>query len=470
MSVTAAAPPIPPRVSRRVAWIPAGLALLALLIRLPMFFSPRHVLFDDGVYGVTVLAMRHGARPFHDVFSPQGPLHLVILYAGDLLGFRTLNAPRVAPLLAGIVLTLTVWAAGRRLGATRYGAALAAGLAATTGTMLWTTGPITGDGIAVALAMTAAWLALVYRDRPVTTVAVLTGVAMGAALTVKALVVPVAIPVGWWLWSQRRTRDLAIAVASAVVFGLVVTLPWGFGPVYDQSVKYHQESSLYGPAEQAHKLVNTLVTRDLPLLVALGLGVLAAVLAHTRGIDADTIVVFIWLGLGALVLVFEPAMFRNHIASIIAPLALLVAMRPPPPRWALVAAIFVVPWWATHLTDVLWARDYRGSEAALMQQLRALPNGAEVITDEPGFAYRAGRLVPPMLNDASVQRIDEGLITTDTIIDAARGSDVCAVAIWSSRYGRDLPGLTRELPDAGFEEAATYGGVRSLWLKRDCSP
>jgi hypothetical protein len=114
MAVTA--PPTRARAGSRTWLVPFGLALFALVIRLPMFFSPRHVLFDDGVYGATVLAMRHGARPFHEVFSPQGPLHLPILYAGDLLGFRTLNAPRVAPVLAGIAVTLAVWAAGRRLG------------------------------------------------------------------------------------------------------------------------------------------------------------------------------------------------------------------------------------------------------------------------------------------------------------------------------------------------------------------
>ena len=151
-------------------------------------------------------------------------------------------------------------------------------------------------------------------------------------------------------------------------------------------MKYHQQSSLYGPAEQLHKLVTTLISRDLPLLVAVGLGIVAAVVAHKRQVDADTVAVLAWLVAGTLVLVFEPAMFRNHIASIIPPLALLVAMRPPPPRWAAVAAIFVIPWWASHLTTVLWARDYRGSEAALMAQIRALPPGAKIITDEPGFA------------------------------------------------------------------------------------
>ena len=211
-------------------------------------------------------------------------------------------------------------------------------------------------------------------------------------------------------------------------------------------MKYHQQSSLYGPADQLHKLITTLISRDLPLLVAVGLGIVAAVVAHKRQVDADTVAVLAWLVAGSLLLVFEPAMFRNHIASIIPPLALLVAMRPPPPRWAAVAAIVVIPWWASHLTTVLWARDYRGSEATLMAQIRVLPSGARIITDEPGFAYRAGRLLPDNLNDASVQRIDEGLITTDTIVDAALQPDVCAVAIWSSRYGKDLPGLQAALP------------------------
>ena len=105
-----------------------------------------------------------------------------------------------------------------------------------------------------------------------------------------------------------------------------------------------------------------------------------------------------------------------------------------------------------------------------MEQIRALPPGAKIITDEPGFAYRAGRLLPDNLNDASVQRIDEGMITTDTVVEAARQPDVCAVAIWSSRYGKDLPGLQAALRDIGYEEAEEFGGVRSLWLKPDCNP
>ena len=78
------------------------LALVTVVLRLPSFLSSRHLVFDDGNYGVSVIDMRHGLAPYTGVFSAQGPLHFPLLYAGDLLGLRTINGPRVTPLLAGI--------------------------------------------------------------------------------------------------------------------------------------------------------------------------------------------------------------------------------------------------------------------------------------------------------------------------------------------------------------------------------
>ena len=64
-----------------------------------------------------------------------------------------------------------------------------------------------------------------------------------------------------------------------------------------------------------------------------------------------------------------------------------------------------------------------------------------MITDEPGLAWRADRLVPGELVDASIKRIEQGQITTDVLGDAAADDDVCAVLVWDGdRYG-DLPGL-----------------------------
>jgi len=72
---------------------------VALLVRLPAFFAPQPLGFDDGQFAMSVIAMRHGGLPFREVFSSQGPLFLPIAWLGDLLTFRTIDSPRTASVL-----------------------------------------------------------------------------------------------------------------------------------------------------------------------------------------------------------------------------------------------------------------------------------------------------------------------------------------------------------------------------------
>ncbi|HEX5095884.1 MAG TPA: hypothetical protein VFX21_07725, partial [Acidimicrobiia bacterium] len=103
--MTAAAEPVTP--TRRRTWtVPVALAAGAAIVRLPIFFATRHVGFDESVYGASIIGMRHGQWPYKDLFSAMGPLHFVLLRAGDLLGFQTRYSPRIAPVLAGIGITL----------------------------------------------------------------------------------------------------------------------------------------------------------------------------------------------------------------------------------------------------------------------------------------------------------------------------------------------------------------------------
>jgi hypothetical protein len=325
-------------------------------------------------------------------------------------------------------------------------------------------------------------LALAYRAHPTTGRAVAVGVAMGAALCVKVLVLPALIPVGVLLLSRRRSRDVAIAAGAAVVVGLVATAPWGFGRVWEQYIDYHRGSArIASHAGAARKLVTTLVERD-SLVVAAGVLALATAAlrrgrpARSPAVPADApptrligLLLAGWAVGVALVLVLEPAFWRPQLAELIPPLALLAAIRPAPPAALAIAAVVVAPWYVAHVNPMLWPDRYDAAEAAAVRDLRErVPASAEVITDDPGLAWRAGRRVPGNLVDASIKRIEQGQITTTVIVDAAATDDVCAVLVWDDRYA-DLPRLADRLAAEGYDEVASYGGQRVLYEKEACA-
>ncbi|MDQ1509943.1 MAG: hypothetical protein QOG50_1787 [Actinomycetota bacterium] len=462
----------PSRARPSAAWyVVPFLVVLTVAARLPAFFSSRHLVIDDGVYGVSVVDMRHGLAPYTGVFSAQGPLHFPLLYVGDLIGLRTLNGPRVTPMLAGIAATIAVWAIARRLAGPTAGL-IAGALVATSGSMIWTTGQVTGDGPASALAVCAVWAALAYRDDPGRRRALVTGLVMGAALAVKPLLVPAAIPVGWWLWSRRRIDHLAIAIGAAIALWFASALPWGLGNVWRQSVTFNSGAGpRYAKLSQLNKLLSTLGSRDLLVVAALVLALITVLVATGKGdIERDDItVIAVWAAATALVLVLEPALYRNHLAAIVPPLALLAAVLVRTPRALLVVLVLLVPWSVHNLQSILRPTGYRGDEAALMQQLRALPSDAQVISDDPGFVFRAGLRTPRLMNDASAKRIAQHLLTTASVAHAAADSRVCAVVVWTTRFGRDLPGLPAALRRAGLVPADRYRGHRVLWLRPRCS-
>ncbi len=457
--------------------VPVALVAGAVALRLPALLASRHLSFDDGVYGASSLAMRDGAAPFRDVFSSQGPLFLPLVWVADLAGLRTLNAPRLLAVTAGAVLVAAVWTAARGMGCGRLAAGAGAALVGTSGSVLWVTGPLTSDGPAVALATTAVALALAWRRAPALRTAVVCGLVLGAAVAVKSLLVAAAVPVGLVL--ARRPRHLATAAAVAAVVGLASALPWGLADVWDQSVAYHLDAAGDRTiGANAGKVLATLLDRDLPVLVALAAAALLALWARFRqrpvpepGAGA---LVGGWLAATTVVLLVEHPLWRNHVAHLIPAAALLVALaveRAGPglsrrAGAAVVAALAIAgPYHLVHVHEVLWPPGPRGREAAARAGLEALPAGAWAISDQPGLVWRTGRRTPADLVDASVLRIDSGRITASSLANAAADPRVCAVLVWSSRYGRfpQLPALL-----TGYRETARYGGPRVLYVKVAC--
>lgn len=460
---------------------------LALVLRLPTFFATKHLTFDDGVFGASAVAMRNGGVPFRDVFSSQGPLFLPLVWIADTIGLHTLNGTRVLGLASGLALVVVLYLAGRELGGVP-GARIAGVIAAVTGSSIAVTGSLAADGPAMALASTSILIALRYRRAPSTKRAVLMGLTLGAAIMVKALVLPASVPIGLILLWGRRPKDWFVAVGSAVAVGLSLSLLWGFADVWDQSVLYHLEApGGSDPVANLKKLVSTLTTRDIALVATGVLTAVAVVLRHRSGDEAHLedrpdqgvgppvpVLLWAWFGTMFVMLCLEHPMWRPHISALVPPSALLLAWyRPPAKPAAVVIALGTIFMVATYAgPSLLWAGGYEGDEAVVVETLRGLPEGAVAISDEPGQVWRAGLRTPDELVDGSALLTDSGRVTADTIAESASADEVCAVVVWSDRFGQlvDLPDL---LADEGFEVAETFGDPgenRALYLKPDCAP
>ena len=454
-----------------------AIALGAVALRIPAYLASRHLGFDDGVYGASALAMRAGGQPFRDVFSSQGPLFLPLVWLFDLLGLRTLDAPRLLALASGAALVLATWSAARALGLSSGATALAAGLVATSGSVLWVTGPLTSDGPGLALATWAVTAALWYRRSPSLRWAVAAGLLLGAALSVKSLLLAAGFPVAWALLPNRR--HLAAAVAAAGVLSLAVALPWGLGNVWDQAFRYHLEAAgSRTPGRNLRKVISTLGDRDLPLLLAAVLAVMGLAVVGVRRTRPSPGVglVVAWLAGTVLVLAAEHPLWRNHVSHLVPATALLIAVafdrlrpirRPVLLAGGLVVAL-VVPYHVVHLSEMLWPAPPGKALAAARGDLRALPAGAQVISDDPGVVWRAGRRTPDDLVDTSILRIESRRLTAPSLARAAVVDPACAVLVWSHRFG-DLTHLPRLLEEHGYRTIAHYGGPRVLYVRDACS-
>jgi hypothetical protein len=471
----------------------AALVAVAIVLRLPSFFAARHLTFDDGVFGASAVAMRNGGVPFRDVFSSQGPLFLPLVWVGDTIGLHTLNGPRLTTVCSGVALVIVLYLAGREV-SDRLGGLVAGGLAAVTGSSLAVTSSLAADGPAMALASGAVLVALRYRRDPTTGRAVLMGVLLGAALCVKALVLPAAVPIGLILLFGRRPWHWLTAVGSAVAVGLGSSLVFGFADVWDQSVIYHLDSpGGSDPMANLSKVINTLVTRD-PLVLVLGATALELAIVHRRrgqptrpAPEGDhppldgarrrpgiPLLLGLWTVAMFLMLVTEHPMWRPHVSEMVPPLALLIATYRPAPKPMAVVTAIVLPLSLVFAWGAIAPLGYRGDEAQVVRKLEALPAGALAISDEPGQVWRAGRLTPDWLVDTSVLRTDSDrpslYITTDTVLEDAARPDVCAVVLWTPRFREALDGLDERLLDAGYRLDATYHLNRRLYLKEDCRP
>jgi len=466
------------------------LALAAGILRVPALLAPTNLGYDDGGYGLAAVAMRQGFAPFRAVFSPQGPLFLPLVHVADLIGLQMMDAPRLLAVAAGIATTVAVHAAAREI-TDRGGALLAGALTASSGVLLWTTGPLTGDGVGAACATAAVAVALAYRRAPSGgKVAAITLLA-GAAVAVKSLLVGPAVLVAWVLvLTRRRWVDAVVVPVGAAALVVLAALPWGLGNVADDYVRYHLgKTTARTPGANLDKLVTTFFRRDLPLVVIAGSSLIVALgrrtvraprllAPHTPPVDrerrwerlvAGDRIVWWWAGLVVVVLLLQQPMFRNHLAALVAPLALLTARYRPSWRVVAVAAVVTVPFQVANLRPLLWPQGYTGTDARVAERLRALPDGVWALSDQPGLVWRAGLGTDPYFVDPSALRIGIDVpsiaISQDRIVASARQPRMCAVAITAADRFGSFPDLPAHLEEIGYRRTDTLGEGLGVWVR-----
>ena len=492
------------------------LSIVTVALRLPSYFAPTHLSFDDGVFASSVIAMRDGGRPFRDVFSSQGPLFLPLAYLGDLAGFRTIDSPRVLAVVSGVVVVISIYWVALQF-TDRIGALLAGGLAATSGSLMWVTGPLAADGPALAFVVLSLGLTLRLRDRPTYWRAALLGLAVGATLSTKALEAPILLPVALVILAplvsaaRRRALDTAallrgvLAGASAAIVFLAVTVPFGFADVWDQSFRYRTDAAAdKDPLANAAKLASTLWDRDPVLLVFCVVTVIAGVLSFRRTgraraaapvsdsswasqqgwsnpsgstawLPSSRLLVSSWTVATALwLIVVVSPLWRPHVSAMVLPLVLMVALYRPLIKVVVITALCSLPLLVVQLDGLLAPGDYRGAEAEIVANLRDLPDGAWVLSDEPGLAWRAGRRTTDDMVDPSMLRVQQGRYTEQSLADAAADPRVCAVVVRSDdRFGY-FPGLGERLQAKGYvvtsRSISRAGDDQRLYVRSDCDP
>ncbi len=495
----------------------ALLATLGLAVRLPAALSGRHLTFDDGVFGASAIAMRHGGVPFRDIFSSQGPLFLPLVWVGDLIGFRSSVAPRVMNVVAGLALiAATAWVADRLAG--RRAGLLAGGVIALSGSIGWVTAPVAADGPALAFGMIAIGIALAHRDRPRTITALGTGLALGACLSTKAIELPMAVPVGLVLAAPLvealRSRIVsspssgprnptsmlrslghgALAGGSAIAVWLIVAVPFGLAEVWDQSVTYKSPAGLERtPLANARKILSTLWDRDLVLWWLLAVALVGLALARRSGrptgaqaspprTPSDRLLLVSWtLATVVWLIVAVTPMFRPHISAIVPPAAVWLGVGLGPAAGAAMASdigrrigvglgAVTLVLAGLQLSDFLAPGPYGAEDARIVELLRDLPEGAWALSDDPGLVWRAGRRTTDDLVDTSMLRIQQGRITTSSLVAAASDPTVCAVVIRSDERFGALRGLSEELISEGYRRVGRWTAPGEVLIRPDCAP
>jgi hypothetical protein len=360
---------------------------------------------------------------------------------------------------------------------------VAAGLVAFAGSVWRVTGPLVADGVALALALLALAVAVAFADKPSRGRAIATGALAAAAVAVKLLVAPVGLAIVVCFLPKERRGYLGWAALSAAVVSVVCWLPFGIHNVVTQSVSYNSGAESRGDlGANADEIIEVLKVQD-PTVLLLAAGCLAVALVQValwfrrRHVEADAdgpwwesirgaefqVGVWAWLAATVVFLLFEPTLWEHHVAIVVPPLviaAVLLVRRPAVLAVVgLVALAMAAPEQVADVEPILAPRPYHADQQAAVDEMARLPDDAWIVTDAPGLVLAAGLSTPPDLVDPSVKRIEQEMITLDSLRQAVADPQVCGVLAWRPKFAWLVPGLPAMVEHAGFTEIREFGPI-----------
>ena len=420
--------------------------------------------YPEGIRAEQLLLMAAGFRPFHDIFSDQGPWLLQTLYPGYALLGGTLAGVRSGVVVASLIGLAGVYWTVRQL-AGPLGAFASVLLLALSPIYLQFSRLAVAEVLALAPAILAVACALRFAARPADRWLLLSAAGLAFSLLIKPITVGAipAVAAAIWLAEGRRWRHLTLLGVATAGLVLVGVLLVGLPEILQQIVQFRAASR---QAEGWSALANLRRFRTELGPEGLGLVLLAAlgcVLAARRRAAWP---LAIWaLSSTALIFIHAP-LHSKHFAVVVVPLAALagyavglvvaefsrglggtaLAIQRVALAFGFLQVLLALPGiiasdGAILTSDDLFERDpaHRWYDDAA-ETLRWVVGADEyVVTDHAYLAYAARRLTPPALVEASATRVRAGSLTDAIAIEETRRYDSRAVLLWADK----LDGLRR---------------------------
>ena len=440
--------------------------------------------FDEGVYLLSLGALRAGEHLGTDVFAAQPPAFYWLLQSTASLLGDSGERVRLGIALSSLAGTAGAWFVVRFVAGPVAGV-LAASLLLISPPIPLFAARILADLPALWATLAALGLAALATRRRSRVAAVLAGsIAILAVATKVAAVIALPVVAVVLLSGGGRARQRLVWAGggAALVAALILIANAGaIGELWGSVVTYHHKAGATPAVIDRWASIHDLFNPRTPAfwLVACGVVVFAyrAVRRLTRPAE---FALWGWALVAFLFIATYAPLHYNHLVALPVPLALAAAtsigaqVTAIPGRYRTFAvaavAIVVVAGYAQQWRRVAIAGESQSrAEVTAAGTLRRVTRPDDLVaSDLPVSAILASRRVPGPIVDTARLRFETGFLTAEAVLSEI--DDRCVAAVVAGRAFKDDPAIARGLR-ARFALSSTSSGASVYWGRRlGCTP